>query len=90
MVTFEWDEKKNTTNKDKHGISFEEAQYAFRDKNRIIAKDVKHSTDEDRYYCFGKVGDAVVTVRYTCRENVIRIIGAGYWRKGKEAYEKEN
>ena len=24
------------------------------------------------------------------REGVIRIIGAGYWRKGRQIYEKEN
>jgi hypothetical protein len=24
------------------------------------------------------------------RENMIRIFGAGYWRKGKKIYEKEN
>jgi hypothetical protein len=38
----------------------------------------------------GKVGDDVVTVRFTWRRNVIRIIGAGYWRKGKRLYEKQN
>lgn len=29
-------------------------------------------------------------VRFTYRRKVIRIIGAGYWRKGKAVYEKEN
>jgi hypothetical protein len=29
-------------------------------------------------------------VRFTYRENVIRIFGAGYWRKGKQIYEQEN
>ncbi len=29
-----------------------------------------------------------MTVRFTYRENVIRIIGAGYWRRGKKIYEK--
>jgi hypothetical protein len=36
------------------------------------------------------VGDAVLTVRFTYREEVIRIFGAGYWRKGKRIYEQEN
>ena len=40
--------------KKKHDISFEEAQYTFSDVKRIIAKDLEHSTDEDRYYCLGK------------------------------------
>ncbi len=46
--------------------------------------------DEERYYCFGKIHNYVVTVRFTYRNNKIRIIGEGYWRKGKTIYEKEN
>ena len=88
--TFEWDENKNKANQEKHNISFEEAQFAFADSNRIIAKDLEHSKNEDRYYCFGKVSEEIITVRFTYRKNKIRIIGAGYWRKGKQLYEKEN
>jgi len=88
--SFEWDENKNILNQRKHGISFEEAQYAFSDAHRIIAKDKEHSEDEERYYCFGKIDNNVITVRFTYRSNIIRIIGAGYWRKGKSIYEKEN
>ncbi len=43
-----------------------------------------------RFYCFGKIAGNIVTVRFTYRNNKIRIIGAGYWRKGKQIYEKEN
>lgn len=89
-ATFEWDENKNSLNKEKHNISFEEAQFAFSDTKRIIAKDIEHSKKEDRFYCFGKVNENIVTVRFTFRNNRIRIIGAGYWRKGKHIYEKEN
>ena len=39
---------------------------------------------------YGKVGDGILTVRFTYRKNSIRIIGAGYWRKGKGIYEKEH
>jgi hypothetical protein len=31
-----------------------------------------------------------MTVRFTYRSEVIRIFGAGYWRKGKQIYEHEN
>ncbi len=89
-VKFEWDENKNRYNQKKHNLLFEDAQYAFADKNRIIAKDIEHSQDEIRYYCFGLVGTQVLTVRFTYRENSIRIIGAGYWRKGKKIYERNN
>jgi len=90
MNNFGWDEEKNDENLRKHGVDFETAQYAFIDKRRVIAKDVEHSKDEKRYYCFGKVKGGVLTVRFTYRNKRIRIIGAGYWRKGKNIYEKQN
>jgi hypothetical protein len=87
---FDWDPNKDRENQLKHGVSFSEAQYAFADSRRVIAEDVSHSDREKRYYCFGKVGGGVLTVRFTFRNDVIRIIGAGYWRKGKAIYEREN
>ena len=89
-MTFEWDEKKNEENQKKHDISFGLAQYAFADPNRVIAEDLDHSDNEKRYYCFGKVDDGIITVRFTYRENIIRIYGAGYWRKGRKIYEEQN
>ncbi|PXF58110.1 MAG: hypothetical protein C4B58_07445 [Deltaproteobacteria bacterium] len=89
-VKFEWSAKKDKENQAKHGISFELAQYVFADPNRIIAEDLNHSQEEKRYYCFGKVGDGILTVRFTYRVSVIRIIGAGYWRKGRKIYENQN
>ncbi len=87
---FEWDTEKNEINIKKHDLSFEIAQYAFADPKRIIAEDIEHSDTEPRYYCFGKVDNEIITVRFTYRKNKIRIFGAGYWRKGKRIYEKEN
>jgi uncharacterized DUF497 family protein len=89
-ISFEWDENKNKQNIRKHGIDFETAQYAFFDPKRVVAEDIVHSKFEKRYYVFGKVKGGVLTVRFTYRSNRIRIIGAGYWRKGKAIYEKEN
>jgi uncharacterized DUF497 family protein len=48
----------------------------------VIAKDEAHSHTEERFYCFGEVDGGVLTVRFTYRASVIRIIGVGYWRKG--------
>ena len=89
-VHFEWDSSKDLENLGKHGVSFGEAQHAFGDPHRVIAEDVSHSNEEKRYYCFGKVGGGILTVRFTFRNDVIRIFGAGYWRKGKAIYEREN
>lgn len=87
---FEWDEKKNSENIKKHGVSFYTAQYAFIDLKRIILDDLKHSESEKRFYCLGKIGDGIITVRFTYREPCIRIIGAGYWRQGRKIYEEKN
>ena len=90
MVKFEWDLKKNSENLIKHGVAFEFAQNAFFDTKRIIAIDLDHSTDkEKRYFCIGDVGNGILTVRFTLRDNKIRIFGAGYWRKGKKEYENK-
>lgn len=88
--SFEWDPEKDIENQLKHGVSFDEAKYAFEDLNRLIAPDKTHSAIEDRYYCIGKVNESILTVRFTYRGKIIRIYGAGRWRKGKKVYEEEN
>ncbi len=87
---FEWDPEKDLINIFKHGVSFAEAQYAFADVDRVIAEDLDHGGEEKRYYCFGKTDAGILTVRFTYRSGVIRLFGAGYWRKGKRIYEREN
>ena len=89
-AVFEWDDRKDKKNLRKHGVSFAVAQAAFLDPRRVIARDLKHSRSEERFYCMGEVDDGILTVRFTHRGAAIRIIGAGYWRKGKVTYEKEN
>ena len=88
--SFEWDGRKDAENQTKHGVPFVLAQHAFGDPHRVIAEDTRHGTKEQRYFCIGRVADAVLTVRFTHRLGVIRIFGAGYWRKGKVIYEREN
>ncbi len=85
-MTFEWDTNKSIENVLKHGVSFEEAQRAFFDTERKIYRDDKHSLNEERYFCYGMVGGEILTVRFTVRGETIRIIGAGYWRKGRMMY----
>jgi hypothetical protein len=87
---FEWNQEKDRVNQEKHGVPFALAQLAFADPNRIILEDLSHSGVEKRFYCVGKVAEEILTVRFTYRNKKNRIIGAGYWRKGKRIYEKEN
>ena len=88
-MRFEWDERKNRANIQKHGVSFGEAKEAFLDPQRKIKFNEKHSKSERRFFCFGKTGSRVMTVRFTMRRENIRIIGAGYWREGRKVYGKD-
>ncbi len=87
-VLFEWDPEKDEANRLKHGVDFRDAQLAFFDPRREIAEDASHADIEPRYHCFGVVGGRVMTVGFTFRGEVIRIFGAGYWRKGRRLYEE--
>ena len=74
-MKFEWDENKNSINKEKHKISFETAVHVFDDPYYIEMFDFEHSVDEDRYIAIGKVGDVLFVV-FTERKDTIRLISA--------------
>jgi uncharacterized protein len=88
--TFEWDAAKDAANLRKHGVRFADAQYAFADRHRLVLRDLAHGQRGRRYYCIGRMGGGVLTVRFTLRDGKIRIFGAGYWRQGRKLYEKTN
>jgi uncharacterized DUF497 family protein len=89
-VSFGWDAKKAADNLAKHGVTFNDARQAFADPDALVAFDEEHSTRHElQWWLLGKIGGRVLLVRYTHRPSgQIRIIGAGYWRAGKELYEK--
>ena len=90
MSSFIWDAHKDLINLWKYGVDFATASRAFQDPRRKIYEDDKHGRGEERYFCVGKVGGEILTVRFVYRHGKIRIFGAGHWRKGKRYYEKEN
>lgn len=78
-IRFEWDENKNTINKKKHHISFEEAQTVFYDAEALVIDDPEHSEDEERFIILGlskKANLLVVCHCYRSSETIIRIISA--------------
>lgn len=88
-MAFEWDPRKSAENILKHGVDFKDAIHAFYDEGRVVLSDKKHSSEnERRFFLLGVVGGRVLTVRFTMRDGNVRIFGAGYWRMGKELYEK--
>ena len=74
-LRFEWDDKKNSLNFQKHGIAFETAMHIFNDDYRIEIYDIEHSNFEDSYNTIGMVDDILFVV-YTERKDNIRIISA--------------
>ncbi len=87
---FIWDEKKELANISKHGVDFIAASKVFKDTKRKIYIDSRHTKAEERFFCIGKAEGKILTVRFIYRQGKIRIFGAGYWRKGRWYYEKEN
>lgn len=78
-IVFEWDENKNTINKRKHGVSFEEAQTVFYDAEALVIDDIEHSEDEERFIILGLSARAnllIVCHCYRASESIIRIISA--------------
>ena len=87
--TFEWDKRKASENRRKHGISFEEARSAFLDENARVIPDPEHSDDEDRFVLLGlsiQLRLLVVMHCYREDEDVIRIISA---RKADRSERKQ-
>lgn len=75
----EWDEKKNLTNKRKHGVSFDEARTVFFDEDGILIPDPDHSDTEERFVIIGRSSQFRILIVCHCyRENdeVIRLISA--------------
>jgi hypothetical protein len=78
-LRFDWDPKKNATNRRKHGVSFEDAQTAFSDEFGLIIDDPEHSEDEARFVLLGISASLrllVVCHCYRAGGDVIRIISA--------------
>ncbi|MEQ9566366.1 MAG: BrnT family toxin [Pseudomonadales bacterium] len=78
-MTFEWNSRKASENKRKHGVSFDEAKSAFLDENARLIPDTENSEDEDRFVLLGlsiQLRLLLVCHCYRTDDNVIRIISA--------------
>ena len=88
-LKFEWDENKNSINKTKHNVSFEEAKTVFYDEYALVIDDPEHSVDEDRFIILGFSAQAKLLVVCHCyrqSDMVIRIISARKATKNESKY----
>lgn len=91
-MRFDWDERKATANRIKHGVTFEEAITAFDDPSALVALDPGHSSaTEERTWLIGESDSGVLVVVFTVREagNVKRLISARRAsRRERKRYEE--
>jgi uncharacterized DUF497 family protein len=85
-MQFEWDEKKNAENLQKHGIDFAKAKDVFADPHAVTFRSGV-PLSEERYLTIGIVDDRLITVVFTIRNDRTRIISARRARKNeREVY----
>jgi hypothetical protein len=84
-VRFVWDESKNTRNRKKHGVSFEDASTLFTSGDEYLdIFDEEHSYDEDRFIAIGPIARGLVLVSYTEEDDdTLRIVSAR-WATNRE------
>jgi len=88
-LKFEWDRRKESANRKKHGVSFAEAKTAFFDENARVIADPDHSDEEDRFILLGLSSQLrllVVCHCYRADRDTIRIISA---RKASRSERRE-
>jgi hypothetical protein len=92
LIQFEWDEKKNRSNRKKHDVWFEEARQIFNDPAALRYFDEHHSIAEDRYILLGMSASQRILLVVYCERStptIIRIISARKATKREIAiYEK--
>ena len=90
-MNFEWDSNKDAANREKHGISFDEASTAFFDPLSSTVLDPRHSDDEARFVLIGLTySGRLVVVFHTDRGEALRLIRARpATRRERRIYERE-
>jgi uncharacterized DUF497 family protein len=73
---FVWNRLKAEATQRKHGITFEKAAEIFNDPFFIEEYDAENSENEDRYNITGFVNGRYITVSFTLRDNLTRILSA--------------
>ena len=79
MIAFEGNPQKERANREKHGVSFEEAKSVFYDEFARQFFDEEHSSNEERFIMLGLSNRLRVLVVCHCERasgSVIRIISA--------------
>ena len=87
---FQWDKHNIQKNWEKHKVSPTESEQAFFNRPLIVAKDVNHSEEEERFYALGKTDqNRKLFIAFTIRVGLVRVISSRDMnRKERKIYEK--
>ncbi len=89
QMDFEWDPAKNESNLNKHGIDFTGAQTIW-DRPVLTLQNTQPYRGEIRYLAIGLYQDREITVVYTLRGQIIRLISARRARKNEREFYWKN
>ena len=81
-MVFEYDPSKSQTNKEKHGIDFDEAQLLWLDEDRVVFP--AQSDTEDRNALIAMKEEKIWVAFYTMRGPATRLISVRRARKNEE------
>ncbi|UXN74579.1 BrnT family toxin [Devosia sp. A8/3-2] len=87
-MDFEWDETKNRSNLEKHGVDFS-IMHDFDWDRASLRIDDRQDYGEERLMAYGPVGDKLYVIVFTMRAGKYRIISARrFGRKDHQFYEQ--
>ena len=89
MIKFEWDTKKASANKKKHGVSFLEAESVFADPHARLIQDPDHSEDEERFVLLGMSAELRILVVCHCFKESVEVIRIISVRKANKSERNE-
>lgn len=89
-MQFEWDRRKETSNRRKHGVGFREAATVFGDPLATTFPDIDHSAFEDRFLTIGASasGRLLVVAHAESGENIRIISARQVTRRERKFYEE--
>jgi uncharacterized DUF497 family protein len=90
-IAFEWDPRKDSANRRKHGVGFAEASTVFDDPLSTTIPDPDHADDEERFVIVGMSSErSLLAVVHTIRGERIRLISARSATKHERRDYEEN
>lgn len=91
FVGFQWDQGNIDKNLIEHEVENWECEQMFFNRPLLILEDPKHSISEKRWAVFGKTdAGRFLTVIFTKREDLIRVISARDMNKKERKFYDEN